>query len=204
MWGKTTNFENGVLSPLIVSIPGMSNKGKTTDALVEYVDIFPSILDAAGYEIPSFFEGTSFIPLIDNINRSWKNAAFSQHERGLISEQEGYTVRTSQFRYTEWWDNENDTLMAVELYDHTIDSLESVNVAYQKEYQEMLGKMKLVLQKGWKAALPEGIINNAKNKPAPRSMAWGPEGESRRLAWQEYLEKKKKEGKKPRTVLYRY
>jgi iduronate 2-sulfatase len=206
MWGKTTNFENATNAPMIVSIPKAKHKGVKSFSLVEYVDIFPTLIDAAGFneDTPEYFEGTSLIPLINDPEREWKKAAFSQFPRGNLAEEEGYTVRTESFRYTEWWDNENDSLMSIELYDHSKDSIESVNLAYLDEYKDVIDEMSLIMKKGWRGALPKGIVTRANNDPAPRSIAYGPEGDGRRKAWSNYQESMKKQGKEPKLYIERY
>jgi hypothetical protein len=71
-------------------------------------------------------------PLLDDPERSWKKAAFSQFPRSQIINGKrvrimGYSMRTDQFRYTEWVNIESKEVLAIELYDHKIDSMESVN-----------------------------------------------------------------------------
>ena len=65
----------------ILSVPGMKNAGKHTDALVEFVDIYPTLAELAGLPLPGHLEGTSFRPVLDDPNRPWKTAAFSQYPR---------------------------------------------------------------------------------------------------------------------------
>ena len=65
-WCKHTTTENDANAPLILSVPGMKNAGAHTDALVEFVDIYPTLSELAGLPLPSHLEGTSFKPLLDN------------------------------------------------------------------------------------------------------------------------------------------
>ncbi len=80
-WCKHSNVENDVNAPLILSVPGMKNAGVCTDALVEFVDIYPTLSELAGLPLPGHLEGTSFKPLLDDPKRPWKSAAFSQYPR---------------------------------------------------------------------------------------------------------------------------
>lgn len=176
MWGKTTNFENSTLAPMIISVPGKTS-GKKLSQLVEYVDIYPTLVELAGFTPAEHLEGTSFLPLLNNPERTWKKAAFSQFPRGKIFE--GYAIRTKDFRYVEWRMNKNDSLMSAELYDHRTDSLETVNLLGNKEYEQIVDKLAKQLKMGWKAALPDGIENLSANKPAPAAIAWGPEAKKR-------------------------
>ena len=91
-WCKHTNFEIDTHVPMILSLPGQKNAGGATSALVEYVDIYPTLAEACGLEIPAQCEGKSMMPLLENPRRKWKAAAFSQYPRrgGIM----GYTMRT--------------------------------------------------------------------------------------------------------------
>ncbi|VGO18651.1 sulfatase-like hydrolase/transferase [Pontiella sulfatireligans] len=149
-WGKATNYELATRSPLIVSVPQMTSKGQKTDALVEYVDLYPTLTELAGLEAPDWLEGNSFVPLLDDPAQPWKRAAFSQYPRGS---KEGYSVRTEQWRYTEWRD-QNGKIVFQELYNSEKDPIEAKNLAPSPEYKDQLAAMKKVLDEGWKQSLP--------------------------------------------------
>ncbi|MCP5116600.1 MAG: sulfatase, partial [bacterium] len=80
-WCKHTNFEIDTHVPMILSTPGQANAGGSTDALVEFVDIYPTLAELCGLSIPDHCEGLSMAPLIDDPGRDWKAAAFSQYPR---------------------------------------------------------------------------------------------------------------------------
>ena len=65
LWNKHTNFELAVHVPMIISVPGQKNAGKKSQALTEFVDIFPSLVEICGLPVPNGLEGTSFAPLLD-------------------------------------------------------------------------------------------------------------------------------------------
>jgi iduronate 2-sulfatase len=79
IWGKATNYEVATRVPLIIWTPDMpdKNRGKATNALVELVDIYPTLCDVTGIAHPGHLEGSSFAPLLDDPQQSWKSAAFS-------------------------------------------------------------------------------------------------------------------------------
>lgn len=66
--------------------PDMTTRGKSTDALVELVDMFPTLCELAGVPIPSHLEGHSFVPLLDNPDLPWKKAAFRQYPNPALRE----------------------------------------------------------------------------------------------------------------------
>ncbi len=78
LWGKATNFEVAARCPLIVSSPGAKTIGRSSDALVELLDMYPSLCELAGLPVPAHVEGRSFLPVLDDPDRRWKPAAFSQ------------------------------------------------------------------------------------------------------------------------------
>jgi iduronate 2-sulfatase len=179
-WGKVTNYEWATRAPLIVSVPGMKAAGAHTNALIEYVDLYPTLADLAGLTIPEFLEGTSFLPVLENPEAKWKNAAFSQYPRGEMLE--GYAIRTHEFRYVEWWAKdglEKTEIRARELYDHRVDGSESVNLVNLPENVEVVRMLSAQLAAGWKAALPPGVTNLSENPPAPLPIAFGPEKEAK-------------------------
>jgi arylsulfatase A-like enzyme len=149
-WCKHTNFELDTHVPMILSVPGMKTTGKRTNALTEYVDIYPTLCEACGLTIPSHLEGRSMMPLLDDPQRPWKKAAFSQYPRGRVM---GYTMRTERFRYTEWLDRKTNELMARELYDHEKDPQENVNAVDQPEYESDIQRLAGMLKRGWHAVL---------------------------------------------------
>ncbi|UCC97400.1 MAG: sulfatase [Phycisphaerales bacterium] len=150
-WCKHTNFELDTHVPMILSVPGMKTAGRRTRALTEYVDIYPTLCEACGLAPPGHLEGLSMMPLLDNPDRRWKKAAFSQYPRGKVM---GYTMRTRRFRYTQWQDRKSKMVFARELYDHEKDPHENVNAAAEPEYKQEVQRLSQMLKRGWRAALP--------------------------------------------------
>ncbi|KLU07167.1 Choline-sulfatase [Rhodopirellula islandica] len=86
VWGKATNYEIATRVPLMIWAPDMQARGAQTDALVELVDIYPTLCDLAGIPVPAHTEGTSFQPLMNDPNQAWKKAAFSQYPNPALRE----------------------------------------------------------------------------------------------------------------------
>ncbi|HUT95592.1 MAG TPA: sulfatase [Thermoguttaceae bacterium] len=150
LWGKATNFEAATRSPLIFSAPGQKHPGAATDALAEFVDIYPTLCELCGLVLPEGLEGTSLVPVMGDPNRPWKQAAFSQYPRRKVM---GHSMRTDRYRYTEWA-VPGQKPVAVELYDHRTDPQENVNVAGRPENKDVVAKLSGMLRAGWQAALP--------------------------------------------------
>ncbi|MGB9605364.1 MAG: sulfatase-like hydrolase/transferase, partial [Bryobacteraceae bacterium] len=144
-WCKHTNFELDTHAPLLVSIPGQKNAGAATEALVEFVDIYPTVVEACGFRPPAHCEGLSMLPLVEEPKRKWKTAAFSQYPRGKIM---GYSIRTERWRYTEWIERFSGEIEARELYDHSSSQAPATNLAPLPAYGDTVGQLSALLDKG--------------------------------------------------------
>ena len=159
-WCKMTNFDIDTRVPMIISSPETKGKNIQSDRFVEFVDIYPTLCDMAGLKIPNSLEGVSATPLIENPNRHWKKAVFSQFLREGIwkspdgIEYMGYSIRTERYRYNEWINWETKKLAAIELYDHKVDPQENTNIANVSSNAEIIKELSSQLKAGWKAALP--------------------------------------------------
>ena len=167
LWGKTTNFELDARAPLVLAAPGLKSAGITVDALVEFVDIYPTLCELCDLPKPEGLEGISMVPLLHDPKRHWKLAAFSQFPRGAKAPGQdrnagprrimGYSMRSDRYRYTEWIDESSGEAMAEELYDHEKDPEETVNIAGRPENSELVRGLRRKLHAGWPAALPPGV-----------------------------------------------
>lgn len=155
-WCKHSNCENDTNAPLIVSAPGITSPGARTDALVELVDLYPSLCELAGLPRPEHLEGTSFKPLLDEPGHPWKQAAFSQYPRRVGERQlMGYSMRTERHRFSAWVDRADDAKIdALELYDHTADPQENTNLAADPANAALVERLLAQLRTGWRAAAP--------------------------------------------------
>ena len=144
---KMTNFENGTRVPLIVSLPGMKTAGQCSKALVELVDLYPTLAELGALPLPKHLEGTSFAPLLEKPDQPWKKAAFSQYLRT------GKPPYTDRWRYTEWRDPKQQPA-GIELYDELGDPQETTNLAGDAAQAETLKELAEKLKAGWKASLP--------------------------------------------------
>ncbi|MGI9472704.1 MAG: sulfatase [Rubripirellula sp.] len=88
IWGKATNYEIATRVPLMIWTPDMpdQHRGRKTEALVELVDMYPTLCDLADIQIPEHLEGLSFAPLLQDPQQRWKTAAFSQYPNPALRE----------------------------------------------------------------------------------------------------------------------
>jgi iduronate 2-sulfatase len=86
IWGKATNYEIATRVPLIVWTPAMKARGESTSALVELVDVYPTLCELADLPKPAHLAGKSFVPLLDEPKRQWKKHAVSQFPNPALRE----------------------------------------------------------------------------------------------------------------------
>jgi arylsulfatase A-like enzyme len=141
-WCKQTNYEIDARVPLIIHDPRNSANGRVSKALVEFVDVYPTLCDLAGVPVGDHLEGTSLRPLLDGSAKKVKDAAFSQFPRrdGKLNLM-GYAMRTDRYRYIEWIDRKNKKPVAHELYDHQSDPDETTNLAKNGETAALLEQL---------------------------------------------------------------
>lgn len=128
-WCKHTNFEIDTRVPLIIRHPGMASATGETIALVELVDLYPTICEVCGLEKPDHLQGKSFLTVLQNPDSSHRDAAYSSYpHRNKKQPVIGHSIRTSQHRYTEWWDKESDEVLDSILSDLQADPGEQTTV----------------------------------------------------------------------------
>ena len=142
-WGKNIIYETTLRSPLIVSVPGQCQQGAKTNALVELVDIFPTLCEVSQIPILPQLEGLSMAPVIEQPTVPWKTAVFSQHKQA-------HSMRTDRYRYTESGSRN-------ELYDYGTNPNSEQNIANQTKYSELVAHLSERLRAGWQEALPDVI-----------------------------------------------
>jgi len=148
-WSKATNYELDTRTVLLLRYPDMPNRGGRSAALVELLDIYPTLCDLAGLPWPEHLEGTSMRPVVAQPEHPSKPAAFSQYpRRGLM----GYTMRTDRYRLTLWATADDpQQVEAVELYDHRKDAdlVETVNLAADPNQKEVVDRLTQQFRQQW-------------------------------------------------------
>ena len=137
LWCKHCNFETSLHSPLIVTAPGIKG-GKNSNALTEYLDIYPSLCELCNLALPTHPQGKSFVPLMKNPNLPWKQAVFSRYYNGD-------SVKTDRYRYTEWRARDGKVYARM-LYDHHLDPFENVNISEEPENKELVQNLSKMLE----------------------------------------------------------
>ena len=132
MWGKHSPLEYANRSPLILRVPGMKQAGTPTAAVVETVDIFPTLAELCDTKFKKTekpLSGVSLASILNQPEHPGKTAAISYWRQAR-------SVRTQQYRLIV------DKRKPLELYDHKTDPHEAKNLAQEKpEVVERLRKL---------------------------------------------------------------
>src|SRR5690606_14214428 len=158
---KKTLFEDSDRVPMIVSYPGMKNKGKSSSSIVEIIDLYPTLSDLAGIKMPAYIAGVSIKKILERPLDKTRVNALSQIAGG-------YTLRTESYRYTRWG---NGGRHMVELYDRQLAPSEMKNLAKTGRYGNLISKLdeQLSARIAESAAPPKGLkvfkTGNIKNTP---------------------------------------
>lgn len=138
-WMKRSLFENSARVPLTISVPG-GLRGKVSNRTVSLIDIYPTLTDLCNLPAAQKLSGTSLQPLLKNPRALWDKPAFTQVDRN--NKITGRSIRTEQWRYTEW----NEGREGRELYDEIKDKEEITNLAENKEYENIVKELSAKLK----------------------------------------------------------
>jgi len=131
-WGKHNTTHNSMRIPLIVKVPG-KKAGVKSESLVASVDIFPTLCELAGLEVPDSVQGQSFSVLFDEPQTKINDVVYNRFKRSDA-------VVTDRFTYS-LFDNGEEML-----YDLKKDPQENQNMAGNPEYRKTLKSMRSMLK----------------------------------------------------------
>ena len=137
LWGKVTLFDIGAKVPFMIRAPGLTSEGAHSQAMVELIDVFPTLTHLTGLETPEHLQGNSLRPLLGHPDRLGKKKyAYSVVTRGPKL---GFALRNQRWRYGQWPDGE-------ELYDLSLDPEEKKNLAKLPRMKTRLEDFRVILE----------------------------------------------------------
>lgn len=131
LWCKHALFKTSLHTPMIIKAPGFKG-GQRSASLVEFVDLYPTICDLAGLNLPGHLQGKSLAPVMKDPSIRHKTAIFARYHGGE-------TVRTDRFQYSEW---KGGSAM---FYDHKLDPDENKNEVDNPRYARVVERLKGLL-----------------------------------------------------------
>lgn len=144
LWGKVTLFEECARVPMIIRVPGLTKDGAESKALVELVDMFPTLVELCGINGPNELQGKSLVPLLKDPNAKGRSAAYTVVSRGKTL---GRSIRTQRWHYGEW-----GSVDQAELYDLINDPFKDNNLASKPRFAKQRRQMHSLLADARKRA----------------------------------------------------
>ena len=160
--------EGGSRVPLFLRLPGLTKAGVDVDKMVRHYDLFPTLAELAGADLPKDYQldGRSLVPLIKNPNAGWKDRYIFFHQgrwnkkgapgrwgRGNCdpdkSKYQRFAVRSENWRLV------NKTT----LYNISKDPSEKHNVI--DKHPEVAAKMLKAYEAWWKQVRPMMVNEDA-------------------------------------------
>jgi iduronate 2-sulfatase len=158
LWVKHSPFDVATRTPLIVKLPtklteksamgllreGTSSKSSetkpsrnpgvgTAEGLVEFVDIFPTVLELLGKPKLPQLQGDSFVSQLLDVNAPGKVAVFPRWHAADV-------IKTDRYAMTEWFDQQGQVTARM-MFDHLNDPKETVNLAEHKDYKSLVADL---------------------------------------------------------------
>lgn len=139
-WSKAYSlFDVAVRSPLLISVPGNPSNGTACDRNVETLNFYQTFCDFAHIPAPPGVEGVSLAPLVRNPTMTWNRPVYSVV---IYRNNLGRSVRTDQWRYSQWVEGEKGEV----LFDEQKDPHELKNLAGDPQFAKPLADMRALLK----------------------------------------------------------
>ena len=143
-WGKHTLFNQATHAPFMVSYPGGAHG--SSNSIVEFVDIYPSLCEACDISLPTHVQGRSFLPTLRNPKKRHRDYAFIQWGKGV-------NLVTPRYSYAQWYDG-SQRVVGEMLFDHRRDPQENRNVAGEAKYRRLIEQFQSSIEKERRETLP--------------------------------------------------
>ncbi|QEG22943.1 sulfatase [Mariniblastus fucicola] len=146
LWNKHSCFETSMWTPLIISVPGDDaiKAGQRATGIVELIDLYPTICELSGVAAPENLDGNSLVPALQDPAVELKPYAIGRY-------QFGDTIRTKDFRYTEFRGKAGGSsgkgpvgmgkIMGRMMFSHASDPNENENVANKDRFQDAMQQL---------------------------------------------------------------
>ena len=139
----TSFYDETTKIPLAFSGPGINGQGRSVSGLVSLIDLFPTLCDYAGIDLPATVSGRSLMPcLIDDKQKSPQPYVVSQwHTEWGFTIEPGRMIRSDRYKYTHYLEGNGE-----ELYDLIEDPGEVRNLVDHPDFEETLKEHRAILR----------------------------------------------------------
>lgn len=136
---KRFMYEESFRTPLIIKYPSQIEAGSKNEDLVQNIDIAPTILQAAGLQIPEEIQGESLFPLFKGENENWRDELYYHYYEYPAEHavKRHYGIRTDRYKLIHFYYDIDEW----ELYDLQEDPNEMMNVYSDPEYANVRGEL---------------------------------------------------------------
>ncbi len=142
-WQKTLFFDRSAKVPLVFNMPGQVGENVKNTSLTGLLDLFPTICDVAGVEIPDTCDGVSLAPILRGEKKSVRDSIFSESVLLRVPEHAGCMLRDGDYKYNYYLRGDH------ELYNMAEDSHENHNLIHDPAYAEICSSMRDRIEKFW-------------------------------------------------------
>ena len=197
---KCSLTDAGIGVALIMRGPGAFSGGKTVDAMVSHIDVFPTLCALLDIEAPPWLQGHSMMPLLRGETESIRDEVFAEVSYHATYEPKR-AVRSDRFKYIRRYDNRESPVLpniddgltkddyldhgfagrapaAEQLYDTYYDPTERDNLISDPDYADVLGDMRARLDR-WMRETDDPLLRGPVPAP-PGAVANDPDGGSPR------------------------
>ena len=131
-WAKVSLLDESAAVPLIIRVPG--KEPAVCNSLVELLDLYPTISNLCGLEIPERLQGKDISPMLDDPAHEVRDAAFSVNgSRG------GFLLREHDWAFIQYGE---DAKRGTELFDMRKDPKQFTNLAENPEYAAVVSRFR--------------------------------------------------------------
>lgn len=152
LWQKQSLFEESSRIPLIIAAPGVATAKTAAPTPVGLIDLYPTLAELCNVPAPENLQGQSLVPILKNPSLPGRGWTLTQVRRNLGQGRQatGYTLRTPEWRYTEWEEGREGR----QLYDHLKDPREQANLAESPAYADRVGELSRRLREAVAKSFP--------------------------------------------------
>ena len=134
-WAKVSLRDESAMVPLIVKVPG--KKPAVCHSLVELIDLYPTIAQLCGLDVPARLQGRDLSPMFDDPSFSVRDAAFC-----VAPSSRGFLLREDRWAYLQYAE---DASKGIELFDMEEDPKQYTNLAARPDHQAEVERLKAKL-----------------------------------------------------------